>query len=327
MTKDKYMFSSLPYLGVVSDEVIESRGKQAIDLIDELLEYKILLRDLVVKSIPSTIKNELLNMAFFITQNIEYYEAFESKKNIPIEILCKNFKKEKSFINRWRDHIVAYTIILGNPRYYYIEGYLKVIEKDDEEIINSVVDVDGENQIKGIVLRKKGKTAIVMTSMGDFMKINLSEDKLLGEEASGNYKNSIKDYNFYISLFISILIVLVCALGFAYSRTSSTLMIKTTSTIMVETNIFNRVKSIKSSTEKGNALIKTIDTLDVGLDESLYRIMKYAKENEMIPHDGISIMVSGNKIKFEELIKTEDFIYVEQINVKFNNAGAEYKLN
>lgn len=321
------MFSSLPVLGIISDEIIKARGQQAVDLITDLLEYRILLRDLIIKNIPRAIKNELLNMAFFITENVEYYDVFLKKKDISIDLLCRNFKKEKSFINRWRDYIVAYTIILGDPRYYYIADYLKIIEKDDEEIMNPIVDLGNKSEMKGIVLSKKGKTAIVMTSMGGFIKIKLLEEKLLGEEVRGCYKKGIRDYNFYISLFISTLIVLVCILGFTYNKTASTLMIKTTSTIIVEINEFNRVKEIKSSTPKGNKLIEDIDVIDVGLDEALYRIMNYAQSNEMIPNDGISIMVNGDPIKFENLIKTEDFIYVEQINVKFNNAGNEYKLN
>ena len=72
--------------------------------------------------------------------------------------------------------------------------------------------------------------------------------------------------------------------------------------------------------------METIDVLDKGIDEAIYSIIKYANENDMMPQRGIILAVNGKPIKYGTLAKTEDYIYVEQIDLKINNSGIEQNL-
>ena len=43
----------------------------------------------------------------------------------------------------------------------------------------------------------------------------------------------------------------------------------------------------------------------------------------MMPQTGIIVTVNGKPIKYGLLSKTEDYIYLEQIDFKLNNSGIE----
>ena len=86
------------------------------------------------------------------------------------------------------------------------------------------------------------------------------------------------------------------------------------------------MKNIYSRTPRGKALVETIDVVDRGIDEAIYNIIKYANENDMMPETGIIVAVNGKPIKYGTLNKTEDYIYVEQIDLKLNNSGIEQNL-
>ena len=83
--KNKYRFSSIKPLILISDEIIEFRNQQIIMLTSELLKYKVLLRDLIKDNVSYSIRNELLNIAMFITSNIELYDEFIKQARYPSE--------------------------------------------------------------------------------------------------------------------------------------------------------------------------------------------------------------------------------------------------
>ena len=73
-------------------------------------------------------------------------------------------------------------------------------------------------------------------------------------------------------------------------------------------------------------MVETIDVVDKSIDYAIYSIIKYANENDMMPQTGIMVAVNGKPIKYGTLSKTEDYIYVEQIDLKLNNSGIEQNL-
>ena len=64
--KNKYRFSSIKSLILISDEIIELRNQQIIMFNSELLRYKVLVKDLIKDNVSYSIRNELLNIAMFI---------------------------------------------------------------------------------------------------------------------------------------------------------------------------------------------------------------------------------------------------------------------
>ena len=112
-----YRFSSIAPLIVISDEIIEERKEQILLLKRELINYRVILKDLALMEVPYSIKNELLNIAFFIVQDVEILDNFKSKKNIPMSVVAKEFGKTRRYLEEWRDNIVTYVVILSDPKF------------------------------------------------------------------------------------------------------------------------------------------------------------------------------------------------------------------
>ncbi|CUO77118.1 anti-sigma factor domain-containing protein [Clostridium disporicum] len=319
-----YRFSSIAPLIVISDEIIEERKEQILLLKRELINYRVILKDLALMEVPYSIKNELLNIAFFIVQDVEILNNFKSKKNIPMSVVAKEFGKTRRYLEEWRDNIVTYVVILSDPKYKHIQDYLRVIEDEEKDIdVNALSILKNNKDIKGIVISSRKKNAMIMTSMGDLVKIKTNDIVSIGEEVSGTPKKLLRDYKFHISMLVAIFLVLIGMTIFRYTKVVSTVMVGTTSNIVLEVNSFNRIKNIYSRTERGSKMVETIDVLDKGIDHAIYSIIKYANENDMMPQTGIIVTVNGKPIKYGLLSKTEDYIYLEQIDFKLNNSGIE----
>lgn len=330
MGKDErivYRFSSMSPLMVVEDEVVEERRAQITLLKRELISYRVLLKDLALIEVPYSIKNELLNMAFFIVQDVEILDKFKEKKDIPMTVIAKEFGKPRRYLEKWRDNIVTYIIILSDPKYKHIQDYLRVIEDEEKDIDVNALSIFKDNKdINGIVISSRKNNAMIMTSMGDMIKVKLDNIAGIGEDVIGKPKKLIRDYKFHLSILAAIFIVLIGMIIFRYTNVVRTVMIGTTSDIILEVNSFDRIKKIYSRTERGKDMIKSIDVTDKSIDYAIYSIIKYANENEMMPQTGITIAVNGKPIKYWTLVKTEDYIYVEQIDLKLNNSGIEQNL-
>lgn len=330
MGKDEriiYRFSSMPPLTLVNNELIDERGEQGVLLKKELIDYRVVLKDLALREVPYSIKNELLNIAFYIVQDVDILDKFKEKKTLPINKICKEFGKPKRYLEEWRDNIITYVIILSDPKYKHIQDYLRVIEDEEKDIdVEALTILKEDKDIKGIVITANKKQAMIMTSMGDFKKIKLKSVASLGEEVSGTPKKLLSDYKFHLSMLAAIFIVLIGVTIFRYTQVVSTVLVGTTSDIIIEVNYFDKVKNIYSRTPRGKALVETIDVVDRGIDEAIYNIIKYANENDMMPETEIIVAVNGKPIKYGTLNKTEDYIYVEQIDLKLNNSGIEQNL-
>lgn len=327
MGKDErivYRFSSMPPLIVISDEIIEERKEQIASLKRELINYRVVLKDLATIEVPYSIKNELLNIAFFIVQDVDILDKFKSKKNIPISVVAKEFGKTRRYLEEWRDNIITYVVILSDPKYKHIQDYLRVIEDEQKDIdVNALSILKNNKNIKGIVISSRKKVAMIMTSMGDVLKIKTNYIAVVGEEVEGTPKRLLSDYKFHLSMLAAIFLVLVGITILNYTKVVSTIMVGTTSDIILEANSFNRIKNIYSRTERGSKMVESIDVLDKSIDYAVYSIIKYANENDMMPQNGVVVAVNGKPIKYGTLSKTEDYIYVEQIDFKLNNSGIQ----
>lgn len=330
MGKDErivYRFSSMPPLIVINDDLIDERGAQGLLLKKELIDYRVVLKDLTLREVPYSIKNELLNIAFFIVQDVDILDNFKDKKKLPINKICKEFGKPKRYLEEWRDNIITYVIILSDPKYKHIQDYLRVIEDEEKDIdVEALTILKEDKDIKGIAITANKKQAMIMTSMGDFKKVKLKSIAVVGEEVTGTPKKLLSEYKFHVSILAAIFIVLIGATIFRYTQVVSTVLVGTTSDIILEVNYFDKVKNIYARTPRGKIMVETIDVVDRGIDDAIYSIIKYANENDMMPETGIIVAVNGKPIEYEMLSKTEDYIYVEQIDLKLNNSGREQKL-
>ena len=287
----KYKFSSVKPLFLIGNYVIEERGKEINILVDELIKYKVLIKDLISREVSYSQRNELVTISMYIAANFELYD---------------------SFINN-------------------IQDYLQMVETSVDDSKNSdvkdIVEYEAGLTVNGIVVWKNKKDAILLTALGEFKKVKLNEDVLIGQEINANEKKTLKDVKIYISILVVFILVFSMAIIYRYNVVTRTIVIDTTSTIKLDINGFNRVLNISSSTEKGAKLIEETNLLDQSIDTAIYKIIEYANENKMIKSTGIVVTVTGKELKHNSLEKTEDFIYRKNLKVRFNNSGLEHKVN
>lgn len=325
--KNKYRFSSIKPLILISDEVIEFRNQQIIDLTSELLKYKVLVRDLIKDNVSYSIRNELLNIAMFITNNLELYDRFIKEEDIPVDVIRIVARVDSKYISKYRDYIIAYTLILGNPNYKNLQDYIQIVENTEEDLGKDIIEYEEKMGHDGIVLECNKKNAIVMTSIGEFKKLKLKEPCFMGEEIKAIEKKSLKDYKLYVSIISIFALIFVLSIIYKYNNVVSTVVVETTSPIRLEINGFNRVLDVSSSTEKGKTLIAETSVLDNNIDKALCKIIEYANENEMVKDSGIVVTITGKALKHNTLEETADFVYKKDLKVRLNNAGSEHKLN
>ena len=317
--KNKYRFSSTQPLILIGNDIVEARNEQVNQLVSELIKYKVLIRDLVNSEVDYSKRNELLTIAMFIINNFELYD------------LHRFTRVDKKFLQKYREYIVAYTLIFGNPIYKNIQDYVQIVENsiEDEEEKNKkeIIEYEEKIGVNGIVIGKNKKNAIILTSIGEFKKVKLNQDVINGEEVKANEKKTLKDFKIYISIVLIFLVVFSISMLYKYNNVVRTIVVETTSPIRLEINGFNRVLNITSSTEKGQLLVEETNLLDQKLDRAIYKIIEYANENEMVKSTGITVTVTGKELRYNSLPETEEYIYKKDLKVRFNNSGREHKFN
>ncbi len=325
--KNKYRFSSIKPLVLITDEVIELRSQQIAMLISDLLKYKVLLRDLLKDDVSYSIRNELLNIAMFISNDIELYDRFIKEGDIPVDKIRIEARVDSKYINKYRDYIIVYTLILGNPDYKNLQDYIEIAENTEEDLEKDIIEYEEKNGVDGIVLESSKKNAIVMTSLGEFKKLKFKGTCFRGEEIKSVEKKSLKDYKLYASIVSIFALIFVLSIVYKYNNVVSMIVVDTTSQIKLEINGFNRVLNVSASNEKGTTLITETCILDNNLDEALVKIIEYANENEMLKDSGTVITITGEALKHNSLEKTSEFVYKKDLKVRLNNDGSEHRLN
>ena len=320
----KYKFSSVKPLFLIGNYVIGERGKEINILVDELIKYKVLIKDLISREVSYSQRNELVTISMYIAANFELYDSF---------INNYEFKDESEDDTQIIDTGLASDTVefKYNDKYKNIQDYLQMVETSVDDSKNSdvkdIVEYEAGLTVNGIVVWKNKKDAILLTALGEFKKVKLNEDVLIGQEINANEKKTLKDVKIYISILVVFILVFSMAIIYRYNVVTRTIVIDTTSTIKLDINGFNRVLNISSSTEKGAKLIEETNLLDQSIDTAIYKIIEYANENQMIKSTGIVVTVTGKELKHNSLEKTEDFIYRKNLKVRFNNSGLEHKVN
>lgn len=325
--KYKYRFSIFNTIRLADTKVVLERGNQSIKMIEELSLYNIIIKDLINECPSINIRNQILNIAYYIVGDLEFYEETINEKKLPINKLTKKIAIEKSFFELWQEYIIVYVVILGNPNYKYIQEYLKIEENVSIIEVQKLIPDKLETVTKGIVISKSRKKITVLTSKGEFKKIEVEGSVDIGEEVSGELVKSFKTYKLHIAIISILIITMISVIVIKYLTIAETIVINTTSSIKLEINCFNKVVNAQSQTDRGIEMLDKIQIQDEGKDDSIYKILEYALKNEMIPNDNILITVSGKVINFEELVRTNKFLEDNDISVKLNNFGNEHYIN
>ncbi len=331
---DKYKFSTKAPALLALDEVVEKREEEIERLKEDLLNYKILIKDLIHDKPSYIIRNKILNIAYFIIEDIELFDFLSTTKKFPINRLLKRTPIDREFYLTWKEYIVTFFVILSNPNYKYLQEYLQIEEAEEVAASEEIIQINKENEHineedehRGIILFKGIYYAIIITSKGEFIKVKAKKDNCVGEDLISKESFSIKKYKLQISIIASI-VVLVSIIGiFQYRTIDKTIAIETTSLIALEVNKFDKILNAYTKTEKGNNMLEELQVNNTNLDNSIKEILRYASENEMIPRTGVVITITGKALKYNALEKTEKFIEEAGLEVKLNNSGDEHKVS
>lgn len=319
--RNKYKFATMSVLAEKGKEIEELRAKEISIFTKELYLYKVLLRDLVNHFPTQKDRNLILNVAYYIVEEIEIFDRFQKRRELPLGRLSKETRISRSFLESWQDYIIAYVLIISNHNFTYMQNYIKVELNENEE--NKVVPMNDKSEIshRGIVIGSSKKSTIILTSSGQFVRIRKSEKVELGQETHGLEKKGIFHYKFQIVIGI-LFIVLLCAAAYrSYTKVSSTVVFNCTSQIKMDVNRGNKVIYTHTASDKGKKMLEEINPLDRDIDDCLKDLIEYAKENDMTPKDGFLIVVTGKPLKYGDLDKTDEYIVENKIDIQINNGG------
>ena len=324
--KNKYIFTSMPNITLVSNSVDDNKTKQISLFLEELSSYNIILKDLVNYPLNEEKRNISLNISYYIMENEKINEKLERKKELPVKELCKEIRMSRDKIQGMKDYIVAYYLILRNPNYKAIQDTLKISLKEDDKVKN--MEISKKYTIyKGIVIKSFKKSAIIITSMGEFVKIKTNIRSRVGQLCDGKQCTRLGKYKIHISIALVILMMIGCATIIDYRKTQSIVIVETTSNIKIHINKYGKVIYAYSPTEKGKALISSINVENENIDDAIEQIFEYAFENEMIDKSKKTLItVSGKGLEYGSLPKTNKFISENKIPIVINNSGNQQKM-
>lgn len=323
--KNKYVFTSTPAMLLIGKDIEINRSKQISLFLKELYSYEILLKDLVNFPINEEERNVALNIAYYIAAEEDLIRIIRNKRDLPIDKLSKITKIKQHFLEKWRDHILAYYIILTNLDYKYIQDYFRIKIRESGDIAN--FNNQKHKTYKGIALKVSRNSVYILTSMGLFIKIKKDGLMMVGQVCEGREKKGIKHWRIHISLIILVLVFICSGIFIQYNKTESIVVIDTTSRIKLHINSFNRVIYAQSPTEKGKKLVESINVIDYDVDNAVTEVFRYALNNGMIPEDKkILITVNGKAIKYGTFVETNKFTTQNKIPIIINNSGNQQKL-
>ncbi|PRR82702.1 anti-sigma factor domain-containing protein [Clostridium vincentii] len=318
--KDKYTFVSTVAIVDIGEKAVKLREKQIAIFLKELLLFKVLLKDLVGHSPSYKNKTVILNLAYYIIEDTEMLERIFKKKELPLRKLERETRASRAFLEIWQDYILAYIIILSNPNYKYIQDFLKIELKEEKTTI-ALYENTKERILKGLALKVNEQSAIIMTVLGDFVRIKKTEQLMVGEVGQGKKKRGVTDYKLHIAIAIILIMLVSFGLYKDYNKVVTTVVISSTSQIKLELNRGNTIIYIHTVTDKGNAMISSVEPMDKNIDIGLKELIEYAKNDKMIPGDGIVVTIIGEPLKYGILKETAQYIKDNDISIQINNDG------
>ena len=325
----KYKFSTFPKLEVIK-EVVDNENliKEIGKLKEELQVYNILIKDLSLDDISYDERNKALNIAYSIIENEDLFEFMNQKKKFIVKKIVKNIPVDKGTVEKLKDYIILYFIILSDPTFKELQDHLNVVEAINVLAIDEIREIKEEDDIfNGIIVHKGIINDVILTSKGEVVKVKKNKDLLIGEESKGTQFLNIKKYKLHISILAILVVLSVIITIYAKNNVKNTIIFETTSTITIEINNKNNIIDAYSPTEKGKELINELRLDNDHIDDGLVKILDYATEKEMIPPGGFIVRVTGKPLGYKDLIKVEEHIKKEGLQVKFNNSGDENKVS
>lgn len=325
--KNKYSFSYALPMEIVNEKIISERSKQISLFLKELHLYGISLSSLY-KDIPNVKeKDQLLNIAIFISSDESFLKEIKTIRRLNTSRLNKYTEFSKRYLDRWSNYIIAYFILYSNPSYNLLKSFLNIYirEKSSETALEPSKDTLEKNT--GIVLKSNEKSAVILTYHGEFVNINTESAAEAGALASGNAKKSLIDYKIPIILSTVILIIAIISVMIFYNYPKSTIVVHHKNDYVITVNRLNRVNKITYSSMKNKVVLKGSKITNRKPDEALLALLSDLNKNDILKdHDKITIIVSGEPLDYNALTQSESFLKEKDIKAEINNSGRNHKI-
>lgn len=322
--RDKYSFSDVMSMVKLSEEELIQRQKQISLLGKEIFLYKVIFNDLTVEKPTADEKKLLLNIAFYISHENELLDKLQSEKRFQHTTISKITKIKKSFLEKWQDYIITYTIIFSNPNYDLIQEYLKVQENVQYKSHLSVINLNPN--LKGMIMESTKRSNIILTSDGLFLRIKKLDDNTIGKEVDGEEKKRIQNLKIKLSIVV-ILLLMVAAGGYMqYIKVTSTVVFSSGVEVKLEVNRYNKVMYTYSPSDNGKEIIKNLNPVEKPVDLILEELLQYSNENNLIDNSGVLVTINGKQIDYQDLSQTRDYAKENKLKVLINNVGNQQKL-
>ena len=308
----------------LSEEQLIQRQKQISLLGKEIFLYKVMFNDLTLEKPTADEKNLLLNIAFYISRENELFDKLQSEKRVQYTTISKITRIKKSFLEKWQDYIITYTIIFSNPNYDLIQEYLRV--QENIQYKNHLSVVNAKPNLKGMIIKSAKSSNIILTNNGSFVRTKRLDDNTIGKEVDGSEKKRIKNLKIKLSIVV-ILLLMVAAGGYMqYINVTSTVVFTSGVEVKLEVNRYNKVMYTYSPSDDGKAIIKNLDPIEKPVDLILEELLQYSNENSLIDDSGVLITINGKQIDYQDLSQTRDYAKDKKLKVLINNVGNQQKL-
>lgn len=110
------------------------RANEMMLFSNKLKEFGVSFNDLVSNSPKhKDTREELMNVAFEASKNIDIVEKLLKTKQLPIKQICILTSKKEKFIEKWRRYLVALLLILTDDELMYIRSYLNIKVGDEND--------------------------------------------------------------------------------------------------------------------------------------------------------------------------------------------------
>lgn len=323
--KDVYRFYNKPGVIDVSEKFVKLREEQLNNFCNELFEFKVIVNDLTTNIPNEKERNLLLNISYYIAQDNELLDYFKEKESLKLNTISKRTRVSVRFLEKWKDYLITYVLIMENTNYKYIQDYLKVVENDGED--EKEFSKEDSKFHRGIVINRGRHSCIILTCTGEFYRVFNKENAQLGEEIiEGKENNIAKKIKMVFGVLLLIITIIGIGLYTMYTSSVSTVIIKNPYSIKFEVNRFNLVHYAYSASDTGKKIINELEPLDKDIDLVIRETIKYSKENELINNNEVIITVNGKALEYGKLSKTGEYIVENNIKTLINNVGNKHYL-
>lgn len=325
--RNKFKFTTKKTIKLVENKNDINKKKDAISFLNkELRLYNLDIKKLY-NNIPTyAVRNVLLNMAYYVAENEELIEFITRRREIPFIKLANKTGESKKFIEKYKDYLMLYILLIHTNKYKWIQNYLAIVD-GREESTDIIVAPEKDDKITGLVLKKNSRYAIVITHSGEIVRIK-HQSSSIGYEVTGHQKRGLIFYSRQITALVLILIIAFSSVYYVYNKPKTTILISGTSTFKVEVNRYSKVIDVVSKTDKGKRVIGSITYQNQDIEYVLSEITIEMINNNMVPENSeIGIIISGDRLKntdfriMEQTVKDKNSENKTNVKVRINNSG------